>query len=263
MGSEVKLFRLAHISKDLHLLFQLVKRDFSVRFTGSALGFSWAILQPLSLVLLYWFVFTIMIPRAPMAGTDGYMQFLVSGLLPWLAINEGVLRSTTSIVENAPMVRRLAMKSEVLVIVPNLTAAIFELIGLALFIIFLVARGSDLGALWVLPFALVLQLMFQVGLGFFLAPFYVFFRDVLQVLGFALSIVFYLSPILYPIAERFKRVFDWNPLTPLLGLFRSATIGSPLPNAASIVFLVLIAAGVLAAGWLFFRRMQGGVVDLI
>src|SRR6185369_2050308 len=81
------------IYRDLHLLRELIRRDFNARFTGSALGLAWAVLQPLSLVVLSWFVFTFMIPRGP-GGGDGYIYFLILGLIPWLAINEGAIRST-------------------------------------------------------------------------------------------------------------------------------------------------------------------------
>lgn len=262
--TEVKLARTTEISRTADLLFQLVKRDFSIRFTGSALGFSWAILQPLSLVILYWFVFSFMLPARVPGGSGGdYIFFLISGLLPWLGFNEGIVRATTALAENAPMVRRLALKSEVLVLVPNVTAMIFEAIGLALFAMFLLARGGEFGSLWLLPFAMLIQLTIQTGLSLLLAPTYVFFRDILQVVAFVLSIIFYLSPILYTIAERFRPIFEWNPLTPLLGLFRSATIGSPLPPAGSIVFLLAFAALCLLGGWMFFRRMQPAIVDFI
>jgi ABC-type polysaccharide/polyol phosphate export permease len=260
---EVKFLRFTEISRNSHLLFQLVKRDFSIRFTGSALGVAWAVLQPLSLVLLYWFVFTFMIPRAGVTPGDGYIFFLISGLRPWLGINEGILRSTTSIVENSSMVRRLALKSELLVFVPNLTAVAFEIIALLLFALFLAARGGGAGALWLLPLALLVQLLIQIGIGLILAPLHVFFRDVIQVLGFAMSILFYLSPILYEVSGRYKKIFGWNPMTPLLGLFRSALLGAPLPQLGSIVFLLTSSIALFCVGLWFFRRAQGTLVDLI
>jgi ABC-type polysaccharide/polyol phosphate export permease len=250
-------------SRSFHLLDQLVRRDFAARFTGSALGLGWAVLQPLTLVLLYWFVFTFLIPQAPGSSNNGYILFLIAGLVPWIGFNEGIMRSTTSIVDNATIVRRLAFRSELLVVVPNASAIIFELIGLGLFFIYLVARGLASPQLWVLPFAILLQFMIQVGIGWFLAAVYVFFRDVIQVLGFILSIVFYLSPILYPVSHRFESLFMWNPLTPLLGLFRSAMIGSPLPQAVSIVFLLIVATVIFFGGLAFFRRTQGTLADLI
>ena len=240
-----------------------MKRDFTARFTGSALGLSWAVLQPLSLVVLYWFVFTYMFTRGPGARDNEYIFFLISGLLPWLGINEGVVRSTTSIVENAPMVRRLAFRSELLVVVPNASALILEVIGLGLFVGFLLLRGVTPRFIWLLPFALLLQFSLQVGLGWFLAATYVVFRDLLPVLGFALSVAFYLSPILYPVGGRFERFFVWNPMTPLLGLFRSAMLSEALPAIGSLVFLLVVVSAFFVGGLTFFRRAQSTLADLI
>jgi lipopolysaccharide transport system permease protein len=116
---------------------------------------------------------------------------------------------------------------------------------------------------WLLPFALVLQFAMQVGIGWFLAASYVFFRDLMPILGFVLSVLFYLSPILYPVAGRFERFFVWNPMTPLVGLFRSAMLSAALPAAGSIVFLLVVAIALFTGGLLFFRRAQGTLADLI
>ena len=226
-------------------------------------------LQPLSLVLLYWFVFTFMIPGGRMAGAGAggsdvpYIYFLIAGLLPWLGINEGLMRSATAIVENSAIVRRLPLRSEILVVVPNVSALLFEAIGLGIFVIARAAGGGSLRLLWLLPLALASQFALQVGIGLMLAATYVFFRDLTQIMGFALSIVFYLSPILYEVGGRFAKFFFWNPLTPLMGLFRSAMLGSPLPDAASIVFLLIVAAAALASGLFCFSRVQPTLVDLI
>ncbi len=251
------------IPRNLHLLRELVKRDLSARFAGSALGLVWAVLQPLTLVALYWFVFTVMMPRGGPAGDSDYALYLISGLLPWLGLNEGLTRSATAIVDNASMVRRLTFRSELLVIVPNLTALLFEFVGLGLFLGFLVLTGRGITGIWLLPFAIILQLMLQIGIGCVLATVYVFFRDVSQILGFLLSVVFYLSPILYAVAGRFERIFFWNPMTPLLGLFRSSLLSSPLPSIGSVVFILSVAVAAFAGGLFVFRRAQPAFVDQI
>src|SRR5437764_13702317 len=116
-----------------------------------------------------------MFSRGPAVGNEHYIRFLITGLIPWLAINEGVVRSTTSIVENAPMVRRLSFRSELLVVVPHASAIIFEVIGLTLFIVFLALKGSLSPLIWVLPLALVVQFALQAGIGWFMASVYVYF----------------------------------------------------------------------------------------
>jgi ABC-type polysaccharide/polyol phosphate export permease len=85
----------------------------------------------------------------------------------------------------------------------------------------------------------------------------------MPILGFVLSVAFYLSPILYPVAGRFERFFVWNPMTPLLGLFRSAMLSASLPSAVSLVYLLAVATATFTGGLLFFRRAQGTLADLI
>src|SRR5688572_3690462 len=116
----VKPARFVATYATLHLLSELIKRAFNARFTGSALGLAWAVLQPLSLVALYWFVVPFVIPGG-LAGRLGsfYSYVLIAGLSPWAGVNEGLTRSTTAVVYNAAIVRRLPLRSEVLVVVPN------------------------------------------------------------------------------------------------------------------------------------------------
>ncbi|MFN2238187.1 MAG: ABC transporter permease [Thermoanaerobaculia bacterium] len=267
-GPHVKLALFGGLPRNLHLLSELVRRDFSMRFAGSTLGIAWAVLQPLSLVILYWFVFT-QIFEGPRTGGgtvqyDNYAWFLISGLLAWIGFQEGIARGTGSIAENATMVRRLTFKTEMLVLVPNISALIFEMIGIGLFLVYLLLAGQPLWSIWLLPFALVIQLGLQTGISFALATIQVFFRDVGQILGFTLSILFYLSPVLYRVeGSRWENVFLWNPLTPLLGLFRSAILSEPLPQPASIVILLVVTGAVFTGGLLLLRRAQPNMADLI
>lgn len=260
------------IFRNFHLFRKLVARDLTMRFTGSVLGLAWAVLQPLCLVALYWFVFTNLIGFAPGRSGAPYIEFLIAGLLPWLGISEGVMRSTTSIVDNAPLVRKLPMDAGMLVLVPNASALVFQTIGLVIFAVVLMARGMPPRAIWLLPVALVLQFALQSGVGLILATTHVFFRDVTHIVGFVLSIVFYLSPILYPVVARFAWFFQWNPLTPLLGLYRrsllegvpgAGTMASSLPAMSSFVYLTAVAVAILLAGTALMKRAQSELVDLI
>lgn len=260
--SEVKLGP-ARSSGSLFLLYELVRRDLAIRFAGSVFGFGWAVFQPLSLVALYWFVFTKMLPRGTTEESGEFVLYLISGLLPWLAIHEGLVRSMTSIVENGPLVRRLTFQSEILTVVPNLAAVFFQILGLGLFSIYLFAGGGFDGYFALLPVAIVIQLALQIGAGWVLAVLFVFLRDVGQILSFVLSIVFYLSPILYVVQEKYEAYFFWNPMTPLLGLFRSALLGRPLPEADSIVFLLIVTVATFAGGLWIFRRARPTLADLI
>ena len=250
------------VTRDIHLLRDLIKRDLTARFTGSGLGLFWAVLQPAILIAVYWFIFSFMIPARQQPG-ENYLYFLITGLIPWFAISEGLMRSMTSIVDNAPIVRRLPLRSELLVIVPNASAIVFEVIALILFIFAITWIDGWPHGLWLLPAAVAIQLVLQVGISLFVAATYVFLRDINQILGFVLAVVFYLSPILYPATGRFQKYLAWNPLTPLFGLYRSAVLGAALPAARSIVLLLVITTAITAASFTIFRRAQRVFVDLI
>ena len=247
-----------------YLAYQLIRRDLAVRFTGSALGLAWAILQPLGLIVLYWFIFGIMLPGGKLGqGGGDYVYFLISGLLPWLGFNEALVRGTTSVVENAQIVKRLPFRSELLVLVPSATAILFELVAVILFLVLLGVEGRLHGALWVLPLAVLLQFALQFGLSLILAVAYVVFRDVLQLLSFGLSVLFFLSPILFEVRPAFAAFFRWNPLTPLMGLFRAGTVGGPWPSGGSIAYLVSFALVGVLLGLAIFRRAQPALVDAV
>jgi ABC-type polysaccharide/polyol phosphate export permease len=248
-----------------YLAYQLIRRDLSIRFTGSALGFAWAVLQPLGLIILYWFIFGIMLPggKTGQGGGGDYVYFLISGLLPWLGFSEALVRGTTSVVENAQIVKRLPFRSEILVLVPSATAILFELVALILFFGLLLFTGRLAGAIWIIPVAIALQFALQFGLSLILAVAYVVFRDVLQLLSFGLSVLFFLSPILFEVRPAFAMVFRWNPLTPLMGLYRFGTIGGHLPSWGAIAYLVGFALTGVVLGLSLFRRAQSALVDAI
>jgi len=247
-----------------YLAYQLIKRDFSARFTGSALGFAWAVLQPLGLIALYWFIFGIMLPGGKFGqGGGDYVYFLISGLVPWLGFNEGIARGTTAVVENAQIVKRLPFRSELLVLVPSATALVFQLVAMVLFLALLAGTGRLHGSLWMIPIAFVLQFALQFGLSLILAVAYVIFRDVIQLVGFGLSVLFFMSPILFDVRPDFAAFFRWNPLTPLMGLYRFGTIGGALPSWDSIVYLAVFAFLATILGVSLFRWAQPALIDAI
>ena len=249
-------------SNRFYLLRELVKRDLAARFAGSTLGRFWALAQPLGLILVFWFVFSALIPRVG-SGQESYIHFLVAGLIPWLAMAEGINRSATSMIDNSSMVKRMSFQTELLVVVPNASAVLLETIALLVALAFGTFERGFPSQIWILPFALLLQFGLQLGIGWMVAVMQVFFRDVAQILGFALTILFYLSPILYPPSPRFATIFGWNPMTPLVGLFRSAMLSAPLPSASSLVFLMVVVVSVVAAGLLVFRRAEATLADFV
>ena len=116
----------------LFLLKELVRRDFQGRYAGSALGLVWSFVQPLWMLLLFTFVFSTVM-KIPLAGarTGSFAIFLFCGLLPWMALQEGVLRSSTAITDNSSLVKKLRFPAEILVLAVVLAALLHEAIAAA------------------------------------------------------------------------------------------------------------------------------------
>ena len=254
----------------LFLLRELVRRDFQGRYAGSLLGFVWSFLQPVWLLLLFTFVFsTVMSVKVPSSGTGNgsFAAFLFSGLLPWMALQEGVSRSSTAITDNSSLVKKLRFPSEILVLAVVLAALLHEAIAGVAFLVLLAATGElRLGGLPLLLLAVPLQVALTLGLGLVLGSVHVFFRDTAQLLGMVFTGWFYLTAIVYPMTYVPERLLSWvrlNPLTALVELYRQALIEGQLALVPGTAALAITATVLLCAGFWLFRRLKPAFVDEI
>ena len=253
----------------IFLLRELVRRDFQGRYAGSLLGFAWSLVQPLWMLLLFTFVFSTVLKVSPVGEvrTQHFAIFLFGGLLPWMALHEGVLRSSTAITENASLVKKLRFPSEILVLAVVLAALLHEAIAASIFLLVLAGVGElSWGGLPLLLIAVPLQVGLTLGLGLMMAAVHVFFRDTAQILGMVFNAWFYLTPVVYPLAlvpGRFRGWLELNPLTPLVGLYRQAFLGGSAVPVAGTAELAVVAAVLLSLGFWLFRRLKWAFADEI
>jgi lipopolysaccharide transport system permease protein len=256
------------MKQNLFLLRELVKRDFQGRYAGSLLGFFWSFIQPLWMLLLFTFVFSTVMKVAPTGTRTGHFgTFLFCGLLPWVALHEGVLRASTAITDNASLVKKLRFPSEILILAVALAALLHEAIATALFLGVLLVLGElSFSGLPLLLVAVPLQLCLTLGLGWLLSSVHVFFRDTAQVIGMVFTGWFYFTPIVYPlelVPERFRGLITLNPLTPLVGLYRQAFLHGEPVAAGALAGLAVFAPLSALAGLALFRRLKPAFVDEI
>ncbi|HVS02276.1 MAG TPA: ABC transporter permease [Thermoanaerobaculia bacterium] len=251
------------------LLRELIRRDFQGRYAGSFLGFLWSFVQPLWQLLLFSFVFsTVMDIRPTDSGTERFWVFLFCGLLPWLAVQEGITRGATAVTDNSGLVKKLQFPSQVLVVAVVLTALLHEAIAAGLFVaaLGLIGELSWSSLPWLLV-AVPLQVALVLGLALALAATHVFFRDTVQILGMVMAAWFYLTPIVYPLSMVPEPYDGWiaaNPLTTLAGLYRRAFLGGTTGTTPEAIgWLAATAVGILALGIWLFRRLRPSFVDEI
>ncbi len=256
------------MSRHLFLLRELVRRDFAARYAGSSLGWLWSFLQPLWMLALFSFVFSAVL-KTPLLGqrTGNFGVFLFCGLLPWLAVHEGLVRATTAITDNGHLIKKLRFPPEILVLAVVVTALLQQLITSALFIAILAWLGElSLPTLPLLLVALPVQLGLMVGLGSLFAAVHVFLRDTSQLLGLVLQTWFYLTPIVYPLEAVPEPYRDWlrlNPLVALVELYRQAFLGPGFSRVEGLGWLAVFTVAAACAGTLLFRRLKPVFVDEI
>ncbi len=261
------MFRM--IRRHHHLILTLVFRDLKSRYVGSAMGFFWAVINPLIVLIVFSYVFTtIFKQRAGAAGEENFFLFMFCGLWPWLGFQEGVSRSSYSVIENANFVKMVVFPSEVLVISTVLSSFVQQVIGFILFIAFLLAKGQLGNPLYLLllPPVFLLQLTFSVGLGWVLAALTVFFRDVAQVSNALLMVWFYVTPIVYPasmVPSSLHLLLTVNPMHHLLSMYRSLILGGRLPDPMGALYVVAISAAALWAGSNVFGHLKMTFADLL
>ena len=198
---------------------------------------------------------------------EDFAIFLFCGLLPWMAVQEGIIRATTAITENASLVKKMSFPSGLLVWAVVFAALLHEAIALGLFLLVLGVSGHlSLTGLWILIIAIPLQVSLTAGIGFLAAAVNVFFRDTAQINSMLLQGWFYLTPIVYPLGlvpERFERYLALNPLTPLVTMYRQALLGGTMPPLATVTPLAITSVLALVAGIVIFQRLKPVFADEI
>jgi ABC-type polysaccharide/polyol phosphate export permease len=247
----------------------LVRRDIRSRYAGSMLGIIWAFLYPLLLLLVYFFVFStiLQVKFTPEGGSTTFVLYLLAGLLPWLAFQEGVMRSATAVVDNAGIVKAIHFPAVVLISSSVLASAFTLVLSLGMLVLAFLAMGMVAwGSVPSLVFLVGIQVVLAFGCGLITASVHTFFRDTLPVLQMVFMLWFYLTPIIYPLSyvpSRFAAVFAWNPLTPLVTAYRAVLIEGRLPFTLDMLPTYVWVVLCVSLGWLMFSRLEPGFADVL
>lgn len=258
------------MSARLFLLKEMVVRDIRARYAGSGLGVFWAFAQPVLWMLLYTGVFSVILRVPVERGFSGFPEFLLAGLLPWMAIQEGVSRCATALTDNAAIVKKTVFPVETLVLSVVLAAIVNQVIAFAIFALY-VASVGHLSLPWLLlalP-ALLFQAMLTYGVGCVMTVLATFLRDTVQVVGIGLTLVFWATPIVYPISLIPPRhgwllaVVRANPVTHLAEWYRAAFSTHAAPSLSSVLYLAAVSVAAAATGAALFARARPHFADLM
>ncbi len=246
------------------LLYFLTWREIKVRYKQTALGFAWAIIQPLFMMIVFTLFFGTL-AKIPSEGIP-YPLFNYAALLPWTLFAEGITRSSNSLVQDANLVKKVYFPRLVMplsgILSPLVDFAIASTILIGMMFYF--GFPPTIRILW-LPAFILLALMTSVGVGLWLSAINVRYRDVRYVIPFLIQFWLFASPVVYSstlLPERYQIIYGINPMAGVIEGFRWALLGTEAPGSL-IAISVIIVVVLLISGAFYFRRSEKAFADVI
>jgi len=265
-------FSLANLSRDLSklvkyrdLLYTLSVHRIKVRYKQSILGVSWAIIQPLAMVLILTAIFSFVV-RMPSEGLP-YVLFVYVALLPWNFLSTSLTTATTGLVSHAHLITKVYFPREILPLT-YVIAALFDFVIASTVLIALLAYHRvplTANAIYVLPIIAILTL-FIIGVAFLLSAVQVRFRDIGVAVPIVLQVWMFASPVLYPLTAvpaRLRSVYVLNPMVGIIEGLRSVVLHGAPPDTAALSVSALMSVVLLIVSYTYFKRVESTMADVI
>jgi lipopolysaccharide transport system permease protein len=247
------------------LIWAWTGRTIRGRYQQSALGWLWAVVQPVATVAIFTIVFTYFVPVD--TGDVPYILFSYIAVVPWTLLATALPDMSMSLVQNMNLVTKIYFPREALPIAALLARLVDFGISAILLAVLLIWYGlpNSFSGLLYLPLILSIQLALILGLGIGCAALNVFYRDVDPFLKLGIQIWFYASPIIYPISlvpEKWHSLYFLNPMAGVITAYRDVLIGG-VPPGAYLLPSAIISLVVLLVGYWFFKRVEFQFADIV
>jgi lipopolysaccharide transport system permease protein len=243
----------------------MVRRDILGRYKGSFGGSFWTFINPLLLMLTYFFVFGVVI-RDPSLTRSEFALYFLAGMLPWLPFSEAAGRAPNVVLEHRNFVKKLVFAVETLPVNLVVSGLVTELFAVILYCGFLLAirHSIPLTLVW-LPLLLIPQVLFTAGICWFLAGLGAFFRDLGQIIGFVLTVWFFTTPICYPEKQLLAQapLMTRNPMYILVHAYREILLANRAPDFGPLWKLSVLAILVFVLGHAWFYKLRKSFADMI
>jgi lipopolysaccharide transport system permease protein len=247
------------------LLRTLSAHRINVRYKQSLLGFAWAVLQPLSLMLIYTLVFSVIAKVS--SGSIPYAVFAYAALLPWTFFATALTNATNGLVSHAHLVTKVYFPREILPL-SYVIAALFDLLIASTVMAGLMLHYRvpiTVQALWLVPIVAVLT-AFVTGVSLIFSATQVRFRDIGMAMPLLMQLWMFASPVVYPLDQvpaRFRGLYDLNPMVGIIESFRRVSVEGLAPDMRLLGMAALISFGLLPLAYAYFKKVEATVADVI
>ena len=261
------LHNLVRLLRHRSLIQTLVARELKARYRGSVLGFFWSFINPLLLLLVYWFVFSVVLPGIRPIDIEPYALFMFCGLLPWTWFSSSVLEASNVLIAGGNLIKKVLFPAEVLPVVTVLANMIHFLLGLpiiAVALVYFAVPVRPLELLW-LPVVVLVQLFLTLGLALIVSSLTVHFRDLKDILGNLMTFWFFATPIIYPMSlapPSGKVLLDLNPFTHLVISYQEILFyDGPFGHWKWLLALGGVSIVLFLLGYFLFDRLRDSFAE--
>lgn len=245
------------------LLKNLILKDFRIRYRNMSLGVFWSLLNPLVMLAIYTFVFTKIFSN----GAPHYGVFILCGLVPFNFFCLAWGTGTTSMVDNANLVKRVRVPREIVPITSVLSNCLHLVIQIGILLVIALAVGIQTSVYWLwMPVLWLLEIVFVTGLALLFSGLNVYIRDTRYVVDSAVAVLFWLVPVVYDfsmIPQRYRSIYQLNPISALVLAMREVLLHNRPPSDVLLTKLALGSFVTLAVGALVFNRLKDRFFDYL
>ena len=238
-----------------------VQKEIRGKYKNSFLGVLWSFLNPLLQICVYALVFPLILKN----DQPNYVIFLCVALIPWTFFTSCIQQSASTMLQNGNIIKKVYFPREILPISAVTSGTINFLISTIIIFAFLLIFGLGITK-YVLyfPIILIIQYFLQLGISLILSSVTVYLRDLEHLIGVALQLLFYATPIVYAaeaIPEDFKFIIEYNPMTYIINGYRDIFYNQTSPDMLALGILFIIAIALCVVGYLIFNKLQKGFAE--
>jgi lipopolysaccharide transport system permease protein len=245
------------------LLIVLTQKELKVRYKNNILGYLWSIANPLAFAFVFFIAFKVVMK----IQMEDYALFLISGLFPWQWFANSVTESPTVFLGNASIIKKVNFPRGIIPLTIVLQDMIHFILSVPVIVLFLIIYHKAPSISWAygIPLLLLIQLLLTYGVSLIISSINLFFRDIKHLTVILVTLLFYLTPIIYPetmVPERYKQLINLNPMAPLMiswrGLFLRGGLDPPY-LLSSFIYSILI----FMCGYIIYRRLSWRFAEVL
>ncbi len=263
------LYFLKMIWQQRYIIKKLVQRDFSKKYLGSYLGLPWAFIEPAAIIFALWIVVTIGLRGGSVGDGIPFLPWFICGMIPWFFIRDSINTASGSLLAFAFLIKQMYFRVGVIPLITIITALIIHIFLVLVMIVFMFAYGFFPTWYWLqLPYYMIGSLFLLIGVGWLSSSLLVFVRDIRQTINIFITLMFWLTPIIWPhtnLSGRMRYMVDLNPFFYITNGYRETFITGQwfFENTMLTIYFWAVAIGFFVVGAYVFQRLKPHFADVL